>query len=76
MFGVGVSMEEFPCAFIIGKISLFMRLFIFPYAHAKFLFWWWSMKINFQMLVFWPSRSLGFQGPTLKLNVFLTLLVC
>jgi hypothetical protein len=34
------------------------------------------MKINFQMLVFWPSRSLGFQGPKLKLNVFLTLLVC
>ncbi len=34
------------------------------------------MKINFQMLVFWPNRSLGFQGPKLKLNVFLTLLMC
>jgi len=47
MFGVGVSMEEFPCVFIIGKLSLFMRLFIFPYAHAKFLFWWWSHENQF-----------------------------
>jgi hypothetical protein len=33
------------------------------------------MKISFLMLVFYLSKSLGFQGPKLKLNVFLTLLV-
>jgi hypothetical protein len=47
MFGVGVSMEEFPCVLIIGKLFLFKRLFIFPYAGANFLFWWWSHENQF-----------------------------
>jgi len=70
-------MEEFPCVLIIGKFSLFRRLIIFTCAHAKKLkIGGGPMEINFQMLVFWPSRSLGFQSPKLKLNVFLTLLTC
>jgi hypothetical protein len=60
MSGVGVSMGEFPCVLIIGKLYLFRRLFIFPYIRAKTKFGGGLMKINFQMSVFWPSRSLGF----------------
>ncbi len=35
-----------------------------------------AMKTNFQMLAFYQSKSLEFWGLKLKLNVFLTLLVC
>jgi hypothetical protein len=28
------------------------------------------MKFKFQMLPFWPSKFLRFEGPKLKLNVF------
>jgi hypothetical protein len=38
MFGVGVSMEEFPCVLIIGKLYSFRRLFTFPYANANSFF--------------------------------------
>jgi hypothetical protein len=34
MFGVEVSMEEFSCALVIGKLYLFRKLSILPYACA------------------------------------------
>jgi hypothetical protein len=52
MFSVGMSMEEFCCVLIIGNFSLFKRLFFFPYACAKFLFWWWYHENQFPNVSF------------------------
>jgi hypothetical protein len=60
MFGVKVSMEVSSCALVIGKLYLFKRLSIL-HMHVHILFYDVSpMKISFQMLVFWLSKSLGF----------------
>ncbi len=63
--------------FLLLEIFLYLRGYFSSHMHVQnFCFGGGTMKINFQMLAFWPSRSLGFQGPKLKLNVFLALLVC
>jgi hypothetical protein len=42
MLDVEVSMEEFFCALVIGKLYLSRRLSVFPYSCADLLLYWWS----------------------------------
>jgi hypothetical protein len=61
MFGVGISMEELPCVLIIGKVLFYLGGYLSSHIHVQFfIFGGGPMKINFQMLAFWLSRSLGF----------------
>jgi hypothetical protein len=60
---------------IIGELFLFRRLCVIPIAcvHPPV---WWRMRLNSQMLISLPSRSLEFQDRKLKLNMCSILLVC
>jgi hypothetical protein len=60
MFGVGTSMEESSCALVVGELYLFKRLSILASTCANPLSWWWCHETRFQMLAFYPSRSLEF----------------
>jgi hypothetical protein len=52
MFDVKASMEESFRALVVGKLSLFKRLSIFPSTHVDHLSWWQSHENQFSHIGF------------------------
>jgi hypothetical protein len=66
-----------PFVFLLLKNFFYLGGYLSMHLHKQILYFGGgAMKTNFQMLAFYQSKSLEFWGLKLKLNVFLTLLVC
>jgi hypothetical protein len=61
-FCVGTSMEKTSCAFVVGDLSLFMRLSISFVTCVDPLAWWWIHETQFPNVSFLAKQILGILG--------------
>jgi hypothetical protein len=73
IFGVGTSMEESSCAFVVWELSLFMRLSISTITCVDPLAWWQIHETQFPYVSFLIKQILGIPRSQIETKCVFTL---